>query len=426
MKLNNKRIFFVGFAFLSISAFWQLYDNIIPLILTRTFSLGDALTGYIMAADNILALFLLPLFGSISDKVNTKLGKRTPFILSGTFIAVILMFVLALANNAKSLTVFMVALAIALVAMGTYRSPAVALMPDVTPKPLRSKANAIINLMGSLGGVTTLVLIMVLVPKGDHPNYLPLFATVAAIMVMAVILLVLNVNENKVKKEMIALETEQDKKDNADQSAEGKKLPADVKRSLTFILFSISLWFMGYNAVISAYSRYASNVFQMEGGGFASPLLLANITAIIAFIPIGFISSKLGRKKVILFGVALLGSCFLALSLFKSMTPLIYIPLGLVGIAWASINVNSYPMVVEMSKSGDVGKYTGIYYTFSMSAQIITPILSGYLLQYVGYWTLFPYAALCVALAFVTMSQVKHGDNKPAIAKGLQAYDTED
>ena len=147
MKLNNKRTFFVGFAFLSISAFWQLYDNIIPLILTRTFNLGDALTGYVMAADNVLALVLLPLFGSLSDKVNTKLGKRTPFILSGTFISVVMMFILALANNVQSFTLFMIALGVALVAMGTYRSPAVALMPDVTPKPLRSKANSIINLM---------------------------------------------------------------------------------------------------------------------------------------------------------------------------------------------------------------------------------------------------------------------------------------
>ncbi|MDD2592314.1 MAG: MFS transporter [Erysipelotrichaceae bacterium] len=424
MKLNNRRTLFVGFAFLSISAFWQLYDNIIPLILTKTFSLGDAITGYIMAADNILALFLLPLFGSLSDRVNTKLGKRTPFILSGTFLAVVMMFILAIANNAKNLNLFMIALAIALIAMGTYRSPAVALMPDVTPKPLRSKANAIINLMGSLGGVTTLVLIMFLVNKGDHPNYLPLFATVAGIMILAVSLLVLNVKENKIKNEMEQLEI--NKEEQAVNTTSSNKLPADVKRSLTYILFSISLWFMGYNAVISAYSRYAANVFKMEGGGFASPLLLANITAIIAFIPIGYISSKLGRKKVILFGVSLLALCFFALSFFRSMNFMIYIPLALVGIAWASINVNSYPMVVEMSKVGDVGKYTGIYYTFSMSAQILTPILSGYLLQYVGYWTLFPYATLCVILAFVTMMQVKHGDNKPELVKGLKAYDIED
>ncbi|MEA5018420.1 MAG: MFS transporter [Erysipelotrichaceae bacterium] len=426
MKLNNKRTFFVGFAFLSISAFWQLYDNIIPLILTRTFNLGDALTGYVMAADNVLALVLLPLFGSLSDKVNTKLGKRTPFILSGTFISVVMMFILALANNVQSFTLFMIALGVALVAMGTYRSPAVALMPDVTPKPLRSKANAIINLMGSLGGVTTLVLIMFLVPKTTFPNYLPLFATVAAIMVIAVILLVINVNENKVKKEMIALDQIDDDTDKKENIKSDHKLPADVKRSLSFILLSISLWFMGYNAIISAYSRYAANVFMIEGGGFASPLLLANITAIIAFIPIGIISSKLGRKKVIMFGVALLGSCFLALSFFTAMTPLIYVPLGLVGIAWASINVNSYPMVVEMSKSADVGKYTGIYYTFSMSAQILTPILSGYLLQYVGYWTLFPYATFCVALALITMSQVKHGDNKPVAEKGIEAFNAGD
>ena len=425
MKLNNKRTFFVGFAFLSISAFWQLYDNIIPLILTQTFNLGDAITGYVMAADNILALFLLPFFGALSDKVNTKLGKRTPFILSGTFLSVIMMFILAISNNSKNFTLFMVALGIALIAMGIYRSPAVALMPDVTPKPLRSKANAVINLMGSLGGVTSLVLIMVLVPKGDHPNYLPLFAIVAGIMVLAVFLLIMIVKENKIRNEMIALNQIDDVSKDEQVKTDNTLEPA-VKRSLIFILFSVSLWFMGYNAVTSAYSRYAINVFNMEGGGFASPLLFANITAILTFIPIGIISSKLGRKKVIIFGVALLATCFISLAFFKSMNTLIYVPLGLVGIAWASINVNSYPMVVEMSKSGNIGKYTGIYYTFSMAAQTITPILSGYLLQYVGYWTLFPYAAVCVFGALITMSQVKHGDNKPTIEKGIEAFNTGD
>lgn len=422
MKLNTKRTVLVGFAFLSICAFWQLYDNIIPLILKNTFELSDSISGYIMASDNVLALFLLPFFGSLSDKVQTKLGKRTPFILSGTCIATIGMFVLAIMNNQKNLTIFVIALAITLVAMGTYRSPAVALMPDVTPKPLRSKANAIINLMGSLGGVTTLILIMLLVPKGDYPNYLPLFATVAAIMITAVILLILTINENKIKKEMEQYEIVEEVVEETTETT--VELAPEVKRSLVFILLSVSLWFMGYNAVTSAYSKYATTVFHIEGGGFATPMLFANITAIISYIPIGNLSSKLGRKKVILFGILLLSSCFASIFFFKEINLLLYGILGLVGIAWASINVNSYPMVVEMSKGSDIGKYTGFYYTFSMAAQTITPIISGYLLEYVGYWTLFPYAATCVILAFITMSNVKHGDNKPATVKGLEAYES--
>ena len=160
MKLNYKRTFIVGLAFLSICAFWQMYDNVIPLILTNTFHLNETYSGAIMAADNILALILLPLFGSLSDKTNTKIGKRMPYILFGTGLAIILMNILPILDNGYfaspsngKLVGFVVVLGLLLIAMGTYRSPAVALMPDVTPKPLRSKANAIINLMGAVGGI---------------------------------------------------------------------------------------------------------------------------------------------------------------------------------------------------------------------------------------------------------------------------------
>ena len=160
MKLNNKRTILVGFAFLSICAFWQMYDNLVPKILTETFGIGESISGIIMAADNILALFLLPLFGGLSDKCTSRLGRRRPFILFGTLAAVVLMMVLPLLTDsfhaepaAWKLICFVIGLGLLLIAMGTYRSPAVALMPDVTPKPLRSKANAIINLMGALGGI---------------------------------------------------------------------------------------------------------------------------------------------------------------------------------------------------------------------------------------------------------------------------------
>src|SRR5690625_3020862 len=159
MKLNYKRTFFVGLAFLSISAFWQLYDNIIPLILQNTFGLGETLTGVIMAIDNVLALFMLPLFGALSDKAGTRFGRRTPFIVMGTFIATISMVLLPYADNTENFILFFIALGLVLFAMSTYRSPAVALMPDLTPKPLRSKANSIINLMGAVGGIITLLAI---------------------------------------------------------------------------------------------------------------------------------------------------------------------------------------------------------------------------------------------------------------------------
>ena len=420
MKLNTKRTFFIGLAFMSICAFWQIYDQIIPLILEQSFHLNATLIGLIMAADNILALIMLPLFGSLSDKLDSRYGKRTPFIFIGTMAAVIAMLLIPIADNMRSLGFFIIALALTLIAMQSYRSPAVALMPDLTPKPLRSKANAIINLMGAVGGMISLLLINLLVPDVAQPNYFPLFLSVASIMLLSVVLLIITVKENQLRKEM---HEEEEEKENF---GKGGRLSKPVMRSLIFILLSIAFWFMGYNAVTSAFSRYAMNVWGKSAGGSAMLMLLATAVATISYIPIGAISSKIGRKKTILFGVALLGFSFGAAGFFQEMNFFAYIIFGCVGIAWAAINVNSYPMVVEMSQEGDVGKYTGIYYTFSMSAQILTPILSGFFIEQWGYGTLFPYAFICCVLAFLCFLQVRHGDNRPEAKKGLQAFDVED
>ncbi len=423
MKLNYKRTFFIGLAFLSISAFWQMYDNVIPLILKNTFGLGETVTGAIMAADNVFALFLLPIFGTLSDKVNTPIGKRMPFILGGTGLAFVFLFVLPIADNAKNMVLFVGGLFLLLVSMGTYRSPAVALMPDLTQKPLRSKANAVINLMGAVGGVYTLAMIKFLVAKETRPNYFPLFMAVGILMVVCVVVLFLTIKENKLRKE-----AGNDKEvEEIVVEKKSEPLPKDVKRSLTFMLLSVALWFIAYNAVTTAFSRYATHVWGLEGGGYADCLMIATVAAIISYIPIGMIASKIGRKKTILIGIVLLGSCFAVAGLYSAYHGSMVIFFGIIGFAWAAIGVNSYPMVVEISSAGDVGKYTGYYYTFSMSAQVITPILSGYLLEHVSYRTLFPYSIIFCVLAFITMSMVKHGDSKPAQKKDmLENFDVED
>ena len=225
MKLNYKRTLLVGFAFLSICAFWQLYDNVIPLILKNTFHMKDSLVGVVMAMDNVLALFLLPFFGKLSDKCHTKLGRRTPFILGGTAAAVILMNILPYADNHEKLLLFVIPLGLLLIAMGTYRSPAVALMPDVTPKPLRSKANAIINLMGALGGVFTLGVTGLLVHAGatGRNDYTMLFLAVSLLMAISVIVLVLTVRENKLAAEVAAMETDEEKEAEAEEKKESGK-----------------------------------------------------------------------------------------------------------------------------------------------------------------------------------------------------------
>lgn len=424
MKLNYRRTFFVGLAFLSISAFWQMYDNIIPLILQNTFHLNETIIGAIMAMDNVLAVFLLPLIGTMSDKVDTKMGKRTPFIIGGTLAAVICMMLLPLADHCKLLGLFVAALALTLVAMAMYRSPAVALMPDLTPKPLRSSANAVINLMGAVGAIYALILIRVLVKKEDNPSYLPVFIGVACMMLLAVVILVATINEKKIAAK-IAEEYPEEAEEEKEKEEHG--LPAPVKRSLVLILVSIFLWFTAYNAVTTAFSRYAVTVWGMEGGGFASCLMVAMVAAIISYIPIGMISSKIGRKKSILIGLIMMFISYTSVFFYPTYNATANIFFAIIGIGWAAISVNSLPMVVEMSKGSDIGKYTGLYYTFSMTAQIFTPIVSGALLQYVSYNTLFPYAMFFTACAFITMSMVKHGDSKPVRkANVLENFDVDD
>jgi len=200
-----------------------------------------------------------------------------------------------------------------------------------------------------------------------------------------------------------------------------------VKKSLIFMLLSVALWYMAYNAVESAYSRYVLEEWGIDEGVGATMMIVAMLVATVSYLPIGIISSHIGRKKVILGGVILMGGAFACGMLFTSYSPLAYVVMGVIGIGWAAINVNSYPMVVEMSRGSDVGKYTGYYYTFSMAAQVATPILSGYLFKHFSYSVLFPYAVAFSALAFLTMLMVKHGDVK-AEKKGslLENFDVDD
>ncbi|ROR26402.1 Na+/melibiose symporter-like transporter [Mobilisporobacter senegalensis] len=426
MKLNYTRTFFMGLAFLSICAFWQLYDNVIPLILKNTFGLKETVTGTVMALDNVLAIFLLPIFGALSDKTNTSLGKRTPFIIIGTLISVIFMIILPVADKGNNFILFVGALFILLIGMGSYRSPAVALMPDLTPKPLRSKANAIINLMGAAGGIYTLIMIKLLVNNEVRPDYLPVYISIGLLMVTAVIVLVLTIREKKLLSEMALSDSDNIEKIEELDNDENQDLNADVKKSLILLLLSIFLWFTAYNAVTTAFSRYAGEVWGLHGGSYANNLLVATGAAIISYIPIGIISSRIGRKKTILTGIILITISYIAGSLFTNYSPLINIVFALTGIGWASINVNSYPMVVEMSKGADVGKYTGLYYTFSMAAQTVTPILSGFFLEHISYRTLFPYAVVFSVMSFSTMFFVKHGDVKPIKKTVLENFDIDD
>jgi len=421
MKLNYKRTILVGFAFFLISAFWQAYDAIVPLILTNKFDMSQGNSGFIMSLDNIFAVFLLPIFGSLSDKLTTSKGRRTPFIVIGTIFAATFFCFLGLANT---LTVFVILLLCSLVSMATFRSPAVALMPDVTLKPLRSKGNAVINLMGTAGGILILLLGKVFKTSTEgKTDFFAYIVTVAGVMIVALIVFLFTVKEKKWADEMNvqakALGIEE-RADSKKEAAPKHKLTKSQFISLCLILASVALWYIGYNAVTSKYSVYATNFLKVD---YNLTLLIAQGAAIVSYIPVGIISSKIGRKKSILSGIIMLATAFGLASLVREGTSeaIMYPLFSLAGIGWATINVNSFPMVVELASSADVGKYTGFYYTASMSEQIVTPILSGVLIDNIGWEVLFPYAAIFAGFSFVTMLFVKHGDSKPKKQGALES-----
>ena len=521
MKLNYKRTVLVGFAFFLICAFWQVYDVTIAMTLTSKFGMSQTASGVVMALDNILALFMLPLFGGISDRCKSKSGRRTPFVRTGTILAVVFLMLLSLADNAQlrnieayskvndpatmeriydeqcdnllktpegvefklseeytreefaqlttastateknsfgrevevnlytrhvvparqacaaavtkdsptTLVIFLGILLLLLISMATFRTPAVALMPDVTIKPLRSKANAVINLMGNAGGIIVLALGSVLAiskVQNAYMSYTGVYAIVGGIMLAALAIFLLAVKEPRWVAEMnvesvrLGLNTVEEVTDHSQ-----KKLSKGEFRSLCFLLASIVLWFFGYNAITSKYTVYAQNVLDKDA---TTTLLLANVAAIISYLPVGMVASRMGRKKTILAGVAMLftaflGGCFMTASSPNWLMTGMFI---LAGIAWATINVNSFPMVVEMCSGADVGKYTGYYYTASMAAQSLTPTVSGIFMDKIAMTSLFPYAAIFVGLAFFTMLMVKHGDSKVTAKKGLEALDIDD
>ena len=512
MKLNTKRTILVGFAFFLISAFWRAYDATIPVILTNKFGMSQTWSGVIMALDNVLAVFMLPLFGTLSDKcMGNRFGKRTPFITIGTIIAAIALVGLSFVDAAQlknisdvakiddpaalsviydtqaekelmtpdgekfvledvmskeeftsitstnengtnpdytnyvatarqayaaqatkadpvPLVLFVVLLLVILVAMATFRSPAVALMPDVTVKPLRSKANAIINLMGTAGGILVLVLGMVFATsavKNQMMNYTVYYCVIAGIMLTALAVFLLTVREKEWSRQMREDSVKYGIEEEQEQTGEKRGLSKGEKRSLLLILASIALWYFGYNAVTSKYSVYAGNILNMD---YNTTLLLAQAAAIVAYLPAGMVASKIGRKKTIISGVVMLTVAFALAGTMRSGSSVLVMNIlfAMAGIGWATINVNSFPMVVEMCSGADIGKYTGFYYTASMSAQIVTPMLSGLLMDGFGMTVLFPYAAIFVALAFVTMIFVTHGDAKVVSKKGLDAFDLDD
>jgi MFS family permease len=305
-------------------------------------------------------------------------------------------------------------------------------MPDVTPKPLRSKANAIINLMGAVGGVIYLGFSMILYPGKieTHVNYLTIFLIIMGVMLISLIVVTFFVNEPRLSKLQQEYEKEHPEEDLSVQNKNNKSvMPKPVKISLIFLLLSVAFWYIAYNGISTWFTILAERAWGMEIGGASKLIMVASIAAIATYIPAGMLASKIGRKKTIIAGVLLLTSSFLAgfiYTLFVNKIHFtIYLLFAFVGVAWATINVNSFPMVVEMCHGSDIGKFTGLYYMFSMTAQIITPIIGGSILEFVGYKMIFLYSAIFAFISFVTMCFVRHGDTKIERKKGLEAFDVD-
>lgn len=539
LKLDYKKTIKVGFAFAIIQCFWVVYDYVIPLLIDNAFGLSNAMRGLIMGLDNLLALFMLPLFGKISDNCKSKYGRRTPFIVLGTLAAIVLMIFIPVTtasqlkeanvirndletrfvedaafrqekltefyDDAESgenkyiskivfdelsgkiskeefvnlttddeagyfnrfakdgmnryindqvynqvtkqhsvrLVFFILILFLVLVAMGTYRSPAVALMPDVTPKPLRSQANAIINLAGGVGGAIATITYMVGFLINEN-GYVGIYIANALSMGILLLCFIKLVNEPKMVDECRRICEEYGITDEDDEavdlreqeaedgvtadkaadeavlSTEKQKLKKSKTISFLLILASIFMWFMGYNAVSSNLSIYIVNVLGCTP--FIGTVVSAASMAVsaVAFIPVGMLAVKIGRKKSIMLGLLFATVSFVCVFLFIKpqwgvsvkaiMFALFYL---IAGFGLIVVNVNTFPMVVELSSAKDVGKYTGYYYMATMSAQAITPYIGGLFMDHLSNRSLFAYSAVCVIISIVLMALVKHGDSKP-------------
>ena len=506
LKLNYKRTLIIGFAFFSILMVWQAYNFYCPLFLNTLLSdilkennatqYSEFIVGSIMALDNVLALFMLPIFGKLSDKTNTKYGKRMPYIILGMAATIVVFPFMALCYIWNSLVGLIITMLVVLVIMNIYRSPAVALMPDVTPKPLRSTANGLINLVGYFGPILITVVNMIPFLKigRDEQSLVKLLVPVAVVLislVAAIVVLIVKIKEPKILEEMkddLALGEKLSV--TVEKVEENKELSKADKKNMWILLVAVCLWFMCFNAFETFNSTYTTKYYseyevvehlseeefnalnedgektiyyeeingeyekayeyesgktyfrvsldekgnEKSGSGVASTgTIILTITSVITFAVAGYFAVKFGRKACVLFGVGLLAvGCFLIYILganFEAPSAIIYLYFVLLGIGWALINVNSYPMMVEMSSSGNIGKYTGYYYTASMLAQSFTPILLGAIIAFVPSVTLrhlFLYSTIMAVLAFAVIMLFKENKSTTKDIKvGLSALDQE-
>lgn len=461
LKLNVKTTLYIGCAFFAILMLWQVYNNYCPLFLDylirKEYGQSNSFTiGIIMAADNLIAIFMLPIFGTLSDKTNTKYGKRMPYIVIGMILSAIIFPLISVMFYIESLTGVIIMMGLTLIIMNMYRNPAVALMPDVTPKPLRSKANGIINFVGYLGAILAgaLGMILKIAKDSNSANWTPTnktngiiaFTIASFFMILALVILVLKIKEKKLLEETKSdIEYGEKLSLTLEKIEDNKPISKSDKKNLVILLIGLFLWFMSFNAIETFNSLFCKNVLGDEGIA-GTIVIILTISSIITFIFSVNLPSKIGRKNSVLIGIGSLVIGFGGILLYYylngvfakdfienhtngigfSILP-VYIFIAICGFGWALINASSYPMMVEMSTSKTIGKFTGYYYTISMLAQTVTPILIGLIMNQstLSLRLLYIYSLVLMLLAFIIMIFYKENWTKQIVKskKGFDALD---
>ncbi|MHB9146117.1 MAG: MFS transporter [Symbiobacteriia bacterium] len=405
MRLNYGRTFTLGLGFFTISVVWQIYNAYMPVFYSK-FVTSTALVGLFMTLDNILALTLQPIVGSLSDRTWTRFGRRMPYLLIGMPLAAILFAIVPFTTSAALPLIGMVILFN--ITMALFRSPTIALMPDVTPSPLRSQANGIINLMGGLGYIIAAFGLSFLYRAG---HFWPFIVTSVLLLVVPLIL-VRTIREPKVA---------------SGKAHEGFSLiqaTRDVllgrEKSALFMLLAIFFWFIGYGGVEALFTMYGIRLLGVPEDVGGRTMGFISLTFLLFAVPAGFIAGRFGRKRTILTGIAALAVLFVALAGVRSLTTITVLFL-VAGFFWALININSYPMVADMATADNTGAYTSLYYVFSSLAAIAGPPLFGLLMDRYGYGTMFYWSALSFAFAFFFMTRVKRGEARPEAAATTEA-----
>ena len=468
LKLNYKRTFLIGFAFFGILLLWQVYDSWCPTFLTDIFArnmygltsaelkAGDAdkilnvqwLVGIIMACDNLAALILLPIFGNLSDRTKTPIGKRMPFILVGTLVAALAFPFIPLLFHANNIVGMIIMMAVVLMFMMMYRNPAVALMPDITPKPLRAKANGIINIMGYFGGAFATVLGIFLklsdyINAGDAARNVWIienpFIVASVLMVVSAFVLFATIKENKLAAEMKE-EMEEGEKLAAIENPVDDDAPMSKanKRMLFAILGAEFLWFMADNALGTYIGNFVIYYLNSVSSSTMILTIIGGVASVIGFAIAGMIADKIGRKWTVTCGLSLtvigmIVMCFVTPTHVVtgangefSFPALLYAVGAIRGFGMALVHNCSFPMVVELCSSKKIGRFTGFYYAASMSAQTITPVLLGLVFNVTLAWRALPvYSAIMLFLSSMVflffVKNIKAG--KVANAKGLEAIE---